>query len=260
MKDARRTLEGIIEKNFEIGRSVEKVQRYMGKYILSFIGEIMKACVLYSGGKDSNLALYKASKRFEVICLVNMVPESSESMLFHFPNSELTKLQSKALGIPLLQEYCKNDEKSQIVALRDVLARAKKEFNIDTVVTGAVKSRYQFLKFGKVFRELGLNGFHPLWMREEKRIIEEIIRLRFDVIITRIAGYPFKEEFLGKRIDENFLKYLENARMSVVGEGGEYETFVRWMPLFKKRIRIIESKKILGEYEGEYVILKAELV
>jgi len=215
---------------------------------------------LYSGGKDSNLALYYASKIYEIKCLITIIPRSSESMLFHYPNSELVKLQSEALGIPLIYSYSEDEENNQVKTLRSLLNKAKREYNIEGVVTGAIKSNYQFNRFKGVCEELDLQIITPLWQRDEEEIIKEILELGFEVIITRIAIYPFEEKFLGRKIDEEFLKYLKKTKANLVGEGGEYETFVLYMPLFKKRIRIIEAeKRIIGNYEGEYIIKKAVL-
>jgi len=220
----------------------------------------MRVGVLYSGGKDSNLALYYASKVHDVKCLITVIPKSSESMLFHYPNSELVRLQSESLGIPLIYGYSEDDENSQLKTLKDLLDKAKREYNIEGVVTGAVKSSYQFNRFKKVCEELGLQVIAPLWQRNEEEIIKEILELGFEAIVTRIAIYPFEERFLGKKIDEEFLEYLKKARANLAGEGGEYETFVLYMPLFKKRIKIIEAeKRILGNYEGEFIIKKAVL-
>jgi len=220
----------------------------------------MKVGVLYSGGKDSNLALYYASKLYDVKCLITIIPKSSESMLFHYPNSELVKLQSEALGIPLVYDYSEDDEERQMRVLKDLLSKAREEYGIKGVFTGAIKSSYQFDRFKRIFEELGLQIIAPLWQKDEEEIIKEILELGFEVIVTRIAIYPFEEKFLGRKIDEEFLEYLKRARANLVGEGGEYETFVLYMPLFKKRIRIIEAeKRILGSYEGEYIIKKAVL-
>jgi len=220
----------------------------------------MKVGVLYSGGKDSNLALYYASKLYDIKCLITIIPKSSESMLFHYPNSELVKLQSEALGIPLVYDHSEDDEEIQMGVLRNLLSKAREEYGIEGVVTGAIKSSYQFDRFKRVFEELNLQIIAPLWQKNEEKIIKEILELGFEVIVTRIAIYPFEERFLGRKIDEEFLEYLKRARANLVGEGGEYETFVLYMPLFKRRIRIIEAeKRILGSYEGEYIIKKAVL-
>jgi len=220
----------------------------------------MRVGILYSGGKDSNLALYHASRVHDVKCLISIIPKSSESMLFHYPNSELVRLQSEALGIPLVYSYSGDDENNQLETFRNLLDKAKREYNIEGIVTGAVKSSYQFNRFKRISEDLGLQIISPLWQRDEEEIIREILELSFEAIVTRIAIYPFEEKFLGRKIDGEFIEYLKRARANLVGEGGEYETFVLYMPLFKKRIRIIEAeKRILGSYEGEYIIKKATL-
>ncbi|MDK2908293.1 MAG: diphthine-ammonia ligase, partial [Candidatus Woesearchaeota archaeon] len=46
----------------------------------------MNAAVLFSGGKDSVYALHLARiSGFNIRCLIIMLPESNESMLFHYP-------------------------------------------------------------------------------------------------------------------------------------------------------------------------------
>jgi len=64
----------------------------------------MRVAVLYSGGKDSNYALYWALKQgFEVKYLVSMVSEREDSYMYHVPNIHLTELQARAIGIPLVK-------------------------------------------------------------------------------------------------------------------------------------------------------------
>ena len=63
----------------------------------------MKSVVLYSGGKDSTMALYHALRESEVLFLLSMVSENSESHMYHVPNIRLTRLLSEAVGIPLIE-------------------------------------------------------------------------------------------------------------------------------------------------------------
>ena len=218
----------------------------------------MKLAVLYSGGKDSNLALYKASKYFEIACLINIKPKSSESMIFHFPLSDLVKLQAEALNLPLIQIETGDEEREQIESLRKALKIAKEKYKIEGVVTGAIRSFYQASRFQKICYEMDLWCFNPLWLKKEEEIVKEILDLGFEVIITRLATYPFRKEFLGSKLDEKFLNYLKEIKANLAGEGGEYETFVLWMPLFKKRIWI-EFEKVVKENEGEIIVKKAVL-
>ena len=67
----------------------------------------MKLGVLFSGGKDSTLALHKAAEKKEVTCLITLVSDNKESFMFHTPNINVTALQAEALGLPLIQKVTK---------------------------------------------------------------------------------------------------------------------------------------------------------
>ncbi len=222
----------------------------------------MKVCVLYSGGKDSNLALLKVSKFLKVECLVTLIPQSENNYLFHFPNVNLVKLQAEALGIPLITDTCMDDEKSSIEALYRILVKAKKLYKIEGVVTGVIKSAYQASRIKKVCWDLGLWCFNPLWLKDEIQLLKEVLANNFEVIITRVAGYPLKKSLLGRKLDYNLLKFFERMKpfINPSGEGGEYETFVLDMPLFRKKIKIIEYEIIGEDYDATMIIKKAELV
>jgi len=221
---------------------------------------LMRICVLYSGGKDSNLALLESSKFFQVACLVSIQPRSSESALFHYPAVDLVALQAEALQLPLIKIDSGDDEISQLDALREALRRAVSEFGVEGVVTGAVKSVYQASRFQRVCDELGLWCFNPLWMMDEEELVRRALSSGFEILITRLAIHPLEERFIGGVIDEDFINYLRRAGASISGEGGEYETFVTWMPMFRRRIRIANSLRRIGTYEGELVIKRAELI
>ena len=54
----------------------------------------MQLCVLFSGGKDSTYALFKARKENEIVCLISIVSENKESYMFHTPNIHLVEMQA----------------------------------------------------------------------------------------------------------------------------------------------------------------------
>ncbi len=219
----------------------------------------MKLGVLYSGGKDSNLALYEASEHFEISCLINIRPKSSESDIFHYPTANIVELQAKALEIPLVKVKTGDREEEQMKALYAALKIARERYGIDGVVTGAVRSVYQATRFQRVCDELDLWCFNPLWLMDEEKVVENALSSGFRIIVTRLAVYPFNSEYLGKNLDEEFMKYLRKIRANIVGEGGEYETLVTYMPLFKKEVRIVEWEKIVGKNEGEILVKRAVL-
>ena len=64
----------------------------------------MKSAILFSGGKDSTMALnYSLKQGDEVLYLLSMKSKNPESYMFHVPNIDLTSLISEAVGIPLIQ-------------------------------------------------------------------------------------------------------------------------------------------------------------
>lgn len=64
----------------------------------------MRLGVLFSGGKDSTLALHKAGEKEEVVCLITIFSQNKESFMFHTANIDITALQAEALGLPLVQK------------------------------------------------------------------------------------------------------------------------------------------------------------
>lgn len=220
----------------------------------------MKLCVLYSGGKDSNLALLKAAESgHEVVCLLSLKPVSADSEVFHYPNVELTHLQAKAMDIPLISVECGDEEEGSLLALKDGLRKAK-DFGVEGVVTGAIRSTYQASRFQRICYTLDLWCFNPLWLRDEVSILREVVERKFEVVIVRVAG--IKRSFLGRRIDESMIRELKKLKgyVNPAGEGGEYETLVLDMPLFRRRI-VIEDFEIVGkEIDAMMVVKKARLI
>jgi uncharacterized protein (TIGR00290 family) len=94
-------------------------------------------------------------------------------------------------------------------------------------------------------------------------MLKQILELGFETIITAVCAYGFGKEWLGRRIDEAaFAELIElNKRygISIVGEGGEYETLVLDAPFFRKRLRIIEAEKVWKGQSGYFLVTKAEL-
>lgn len=219
----------------------------------------MRLGVLYSGGKDSNLALYYAKKHHEVVVLLNIEPSSDDSELFHYINNHIVKLQSKALDIPILRKKSSDTERDQLLVLRDLLKEAKVKYNIRGIVTGAVRSTYQSSRFQKICRDLDLWCFNPLWLTPEEEILDTIIKNKFVAIITRLAYENPDVSILGKPIDKSTIDYLKQANVNLVGEGGEYETIVLDSPIFKKKI-IVDSYIIeKNQHEANFIITSAHL-
>jgi ABC transporter with metal-binding/Fe-S-binding domain ATP-binding protein len=217
----------------------------------------MKLGALFSGGKDSTYAIFKAMKEHEVACLIAIKSLNPESYMFHVPAFEHIEKQAEALGIPLILVETKGVKEEELKDLQKAIEEAKKKYSIEGIVTGAVASTYQASRIQKICADLSLKVINPLWNINQMQLLKDLIKDKFEVIITGIAAYPLDEKWLGRKLDENTLKEMEKLekefKINVAGEGGEFETLVVDSPIHKKRIDLVETEK---EYKGHHGILK----
>jgi uncharacterized protein (TIGR00290 family) len=101
----------------------------------------------------------------------------------------------------------------------------------------------------KVCLESGITPFLPLWGESQKALMEEFIDSGFEAVIVAARTEFFGEDVLGRRIDRDFLLDLEEMakirEITPCGEAGEYHSLVIDGPLFKKRLEITESEKVI---------------
>ena len=220
----------------------------------------MRVAVLATGGKDSALALYKVlNEDHEVKYLVSMIPLREDSWMFHYPNIRLVDLFAEAAEIQLVKAETLAVKEREVEDLKRLI----EGLDVDAIVSGAIASNYQKSRIEKICEQLRLKCIAPLWHENPLNILKEILDLKFEVIITGVYAYGFSEEWLGRKIDEASVKALielnKQYGVSLVGEGGEYETLVLDAPFFKKRIKIVEAEKIWKNQSGYFLITKAKL-
>ncbi len=223
----------------------------------------MKLGVLYSGGKDSTLALIKTQQYHEIACLISIVSENKESFMFHTPNIDVTLLQSQALGIPLVRVVTKGEKEKELLDLKKAIVEAVKRYQIDGIVTGAVRSTYQASRVQKICHELGLWSFNPLWLMDQVELLYEVLQNGITAVISGVFAEPLDESYLGAVIDEKMVEKLAKIgathHINPAGEGGEIETTVLNAPVFKKKITITKSSTNYANYSGLYSIDDAKL-
>ena len=224
----------------------------------------MRLGVLFSGGKDSTLALHLAAEKEEVACLITVVSKNPESYMFHTPNIEVSALQAEALGLPQIRKVTKGEKEKELTDLEKAIADAAKQYHIEGIVTGAVESVYQAERVQRICCELGLWCFNPLWKHDQKALLEELLEKQFKVVISGVFAYPLDETWLGKEIDHKIIERLvalqQQYGLSPSGEGGEIETTVLDAPLFKKKIEILDSSVEARGNSGVFKILQVRLV
>jgi len=224
----------------------------------------MRLGVLYSGGKDSTLALMKAKEHHEIVCLICIVSENKESFMFHTPNIDMTLLQSQAMELPLVRVTTKGEKEEELRDLRKAIEEAKRRYKIEGIVTGAVRSTYQASRIQLICHELGLWCFNPLWLKDQVELLNEVVDKKIYAIIGGIFAEPLDEKYLGAAIDKQMIEALakiaSSHHINPAGEGGEIETTVLDAPVFKKKIVIKEHEMQYANFNGVYNIIDAELV
>lgn len=204
------------------------------------------AFVSWSGGKESSLACYRVGKEkdIKVTCCLNMISEDGKRSRSHGISSALLKRQAEAMEISIVQTrttwetYEENFKKA---------ALGFKKEGIITGVFGDIDLQEHRDWVERVCKDIGIKPVLPLWKKERETLLDEFIRAGFKAIVVAVQAKFLDGEWLGHRINKEFideLKAIGNG-VDLCGEKGEYHTFVYDGPIFKKPVEFVTGKKIL---------------
>ena len=223
----------------------------------------MDVAVLFSGGKDSTMAVYAALEAKEdVKYLLSVKSRNDESYMFHVPNIHITDLLSQALDIPIMSVETDGIKEEELNDLKDAFVKLK-GLGIEAIYTGALYSVYQKSRIEKLGSQVGLKIISPYWHVDELEYMRKIVSLGFKIVICGVAAWGLDESWLGRVIDDDtideLIKLNEKYRVDIAFEGGEAETLAIDGPIFKKRIKILKYKKEWHLDSGVYIIEDAVL-
>lgn len=211
-----------------------------------------KALMNWSGGKDSALTLYKLiqSQDYEIACLLTSISEKYQRISMHGVRVDLLIAQTESIGIPLVKMEIPDMPSMEVYeeTMRDTLSKLKKE-GITSSIFGDI-----FLEDLRAYREsklaeLGMKGVFPLWKQPTDRLILEFLDLGFKTITTCVNEKYLDKSFVGRVIDEDFLKDLPSG-VDPCGENGEFHTFVYDGPIFSKPVEFEIGEIVLRRYEA----------
>ncbi len=199
-----------------------------------------KALMSWSSGKDSAWALHKLQQNPEIdlvglFCTVN---KKFDRVAMHGVRVELLQKQAWSIGLPLeiieIPHPCSNAEYEKIMG--QFVERAKRK-NIEHFAFGDL-----FLEDVRNYREKKLKGsgikpIFPVWGIPTDKLLREMISGGLKAVITCINPKQIAKEFVGKKLDENFL-YSLPKNIDPCGENGEFHSFVFDGPMFKEKIEI----------------------
>ncbi len=223
-------------------------------------------CSLLSGGKDSNYALYRTLKEgLEPSCILVVSPSRADSWMFHTPYTDLAALQVKSMGLEdfLVRESVSGVKEREVDELEHIIAREWERRGFDTLVVGALASRYQYERVKRIADRLGLEIFAPGWGVNPEEYLLNIIEegIKFIIIKISVMGLPY--ELLGKPITIDEAKHIitlsRRYGFHPAFEGGEAETLVYDAPHYREKICLQARRTVEEPYVYSLIIEKALL-
>jgi diphthine-ammonia ligase len=234
---------------------------------------------LFSGGKDSSWALYRALEEgLPVERLVTVHPDE-DSYMYHVPATELAGLAAESVGIELLavdpgelDAAAVADSGAQGDAELEPLEAALVELDAELdragagglagITAGAIESEFQTSRIEAMAERLDVDLFAPLWQRDPEALADEMLAAGFEIRIVQVAAAGLDESWLGRTLDENALAELrelgEEYGVHLLGEGGEFETLVVDGPHMDRRIEV-DTSTVWEGTRGHLVIEDAWL-
>ena len=224
----------------------------------------MRVCCLFSGGKDSAFALHRMLlSGFEVPVLLTIRPDDPDSWLYHTPGMEVSHLFEELTGIHtevVRSEDPEKEEEILLIALREL----KERYDLDGVCSGALLSDYQRMRFSQTAMEAGLVSYTPLWRKDGKRYMEELLGFGFSFMLVSYSSPGFEPADLGCEVTEEmmdgFFKTTDKWGAHPAFEGGEAETLVLGGPCFPGKLKVEGKVVEKGQYSARFLIDSAEVV
>ncbi|MDH5437652.1 MAG: diphthine--ammonia ligase [Candidatus Bathyarchaeota archaeon] len=216
----------------------------------------MKVVASWSGGKESCFACYTAMlDGFEVSHLLNFVSKE-ERCMSHGLDPKLIVAQSQAIGIPIIQREVTWDTYEE--GFKTAMMKLK-QMGIEGAVFGDIDIQEHKDWVNRVCSEVGIIPMEPLWGLDPEHILTDFIDEGFEAIVINVKADLFGEEWLGRKVDRSFLEDLRKLQskrnIHICGELGEYHTLVTDGPFFKRRVKILDNRKVLKEGYWKYWLL-----
>ncbi|WP_413111161.1 diphthine--ammonia ligase [Thaumasiovibrio sp. DFM-14] len=216
---------------------------------------ILNAYFNWSSGKDSAMALYHAQQdpRFEVRTLLTTVNQAHQRVSMHGIHVDLLDQQAQALGLPLekiwLPEVVNMDEYE---GLMHQAVDTMRQLGCEHAIFGDI-----YLEDLRLHRETQLaakqiQAHFPLWQRNTRVLLNELIDLGFKAIVVAVDGSKLDASFVGRCIDKSFVNDLP-ADVDPCGENGEYHTFVFDGPNFSYPIPFELGEIVHKHYQAEHL-------
>jgi diphthine-ammonia ligase len=258
----------------DVGRSTP----YKASILLNFMFKAVEQRAPRKVSSLLNFVFNAASKRGprKFSNILTLMIRNDGKMIWHQLPPEIIALQAKAMEIPIIQRKTTWEMfEDQIKASVSALNRTDAEGLVwgirppDSAMLDDTKKLGDYIHLRaekewvyKVCNDLNVEPILPLWEKAPEQVLIDLMEKGFEVIIVVVNPEYLGEEWLGRNIDQGFLKEirrLHRERGVPVG-GDDYHTLVIDGPLFKKRMEVLQSRTVSKSGYLIFDITKAELV
>lgn len=208
---------------------------------------------MWSGGKDSALALMRARARgLAVTRLLNFFDPATDRVRFHATRRELIQAQADAIGVDLVQIGVPWDQYEG--AFREMLGDLRDE-GFRGIAFGDIHLADVRAWFEERVRAAGLEHVEPIWGEAPASLLDEFIASGSRAVITCVETPKLDASWLGRVIDETFARDIARLPIDPAGENGEYHSFTFAGPIFREPLRYRAGAR---RSDGKFVQLDLE--
>lgn len=217
----------------------------------------MKTALLWSGGKDSALALAACldDPDIEVCRLITTLSRQYDRISMHGVRRDLLQAQAAAAGLPVQIVYTDvplEDGEAPAAALEGFTSfpsntlyehhmieamKTCREDGIEAVAAGDLYLEDLRAYRETLIRQVGLEPLLPLWGRDTALLLKDAVDNGFKAVTVCIDGNTLDRSWSGRWLDEAFIAALPDG-VDPCGENGEYHTFVTSAPYFATGVDI----------------------
>jgi uncharacterized protein (TIGR00290 family) len=195
---------------------------------------VSRCAVMWSGGKDSALALARArALGIQVDRLLTFYDSATERVRFHATRVEMLEVQAAAVGIQLRAI-------PTTWAEMEAILRSELRLLVEESFTGVVLGDIHLADVRAWYEEritaAGLEHIEPIWGEPPGLLLKEFVRSGGRAVVTCVNLTKLDETWLGRVIDETFVAEIENTGIDPCGENGEYHSFAFAGPVFVDRL------------------------
>ncbi len=191
--------------------------------------------LMWSGGKDSALALWRARRAgLQVDWLVNVHDRATRRVRFHATPVDAIVHQADAARVTLVS--VPTDWETFDASLRDTFASLVRQ-GCRGVVFGDIHLADVRAWYEERTRAARLEHVEPLWGEAPAMLLREFVAIGGRAVLTCVEVAKLDASWLGRVIDDQFVRDISTTGIDPCGENGEYHSYAYTGPFFASAIR-----------------------